>query len=372
MSNTDFNYDQGGTEIEVNVDPGAIIDANEDPGREVKPPPGTSEPDLITRRTQQHELAGLSDMKRQVEDLTRQKEDSDKRARDADARLQETQRRAAQEVTKNRQEAANSRTASFDAQKQSLDTAIQATDAALDAAEAELAAAYDRGDNIAVAKGNRKLAELTATRVENQRRKEQVEADAAREQKVEAASTEDVGGGPGESAFDKYIKQFNPRIQEWMRKHPIVVIDKEKNALAFAAHAAAERDGIELESDAYFNFINRRLGFTSADNGDRRQSFRDVREDTRQDPRNMSQQQQRQPPRTSAPVSREGGIDGGRGSVRVRLTKGEIEHATNGITHVWGRGHPREGEAIGVEEMARRKAIMHAQGRYMNSDYQGG
>lgn len=373
MSNTDFDFDQsGGAEIEVNVDIGAVIDANEDPNREVKPP--ADQPDLITRRTQQHDLAGLDDMRRQVKDLEKQNEESTRRANEANARLQETTRRASQEAAKSRQEAANSRKASAEVRRQAIDTAIQATDLALDAAEAELVAASDKGDSVAAAKANRKLAELAATRAENERRKEQVADEVEREKAAPAAAAveEDVGGGPGESAFDKYLKQFTPKVQAWMRKHPDVVTDQKKNRLAFVAHDEAIDAGHEDQSDAYFQYLEKRLGYASDNTNRRQQNYKDLREETRQDPRNMSQQQQRQPPRASAPVSREGGIDGGRGSVRVRLTPGEIEHATNGITHVWGRGHPREGEAIGVEEMARRKAIMHNQGRYMNSDYQGG
>ncbi len=371
MSNTDFNFDAGGgTEIEVNVDVDAVIDANEDPNREVKAPPG--EPDLVTRRTQQHDLPGLSDMQRQVEEMKRSTEEANKARDEANNRLQETQRRASADAARSRQEAATSRKASIDAQKQTFDTAIQATDLALDAAEAELSAAYDRGDGAAIAKANRKLAELTANRAENIRRKSDVEAqEAALAKEPAKGQEEDIGGGPGDSPFEKYVKQFSPRVQAWMRAHPDVVTDQKRNRLVFVAHDEAIDAGHADQSDEYFRYIEKRMGYQTNGTADRRQNFKDLREETRQDPRNMSQQQQRQQPRPSAPVSREGGIDGGRGSVRVRLTDGEVKNATDG-TICWGRGHPQEGQPIGVNEMAKRKAILQNNGRYMNTEYQGG
>ncbi len=70
----------------------------------------------------------------------------------------------------------------------------------------------------------------------------------------------------------------------------------------------------------------------------------------------------------AAPVSRETSPSGGQmTSTKVTLTPGEVANATDGtIVHNWNDpgGKFKKGDPIGIQEMARRKAKMTADGVY--------
>ena len=68
-----------------------------------------------------------------------------------------------------------------------------------------------------------------------------------------------------------------------------------------------------------------------------------------------------------------GGAGNGAGAITVSLSKAEAAAATDGITLVWNYDDPsgqkkfKKGDAIGIQEMARRKREMKAQGLYDKS-----
>jgi hypothetical protein len=131
----------------------------------------------------------------------------------------------------------------------------------------------------------------------------------------------------------------------WLRAHPEHVRDPSKMAKLTAAHYDAEAEGLTPDSREYFAHIERRIGL-----------------------RGDAVQRKASEVRTG-PVP--AGVKPGDPVTHVRdgevfLTKGERERATDG-TLVWSHG-PHKGKPLGIVEYARRKAAMHAEGRYNRLD----
>lgn len=141
----------------------------------------------------------------------------------------------------------------------------------------------------------------------------------------------------------------------WLREHRDWVVDPKKNAKLTSAHFDAVAEGLREDSPEYFQHVERRIGLNDGSQGARSGSDRSSgRPPAKIDPGN---------PNTHVM----------RGGAEVFLTKGEKEAALDGQTHVLGRhdlvaGRIRNpnliGKAIGVPEMARRKAQMVRDGWY--------
>lgn len=58
---------------------------------------------------------------------------------------------------------------------------------------------------------------------------------------------------------------YTPKALGWIDKHPEFKTNKDFNAKAIRAHHAAVGEGIAEDSDAYFDFLDKRLGFAEAD-----------------------------------------------------------------------------------------------------------
>jgi len=275
--------------------------------------------------------------------------------------LQESAVRAHSEVARQRQENAELKRHTVEERRLNLESSIATIDAALEEAEANYAKAFDSTDGLAAAKAQRRIGELTARRVEMERTRAELPTKEVLEQQVRQAAeprTQD-------ERIEAYLQQFQPKTQQWLRHHPEFITNRVKNQSVLDAHKAAVAKELEPESDEYFDFINQRVGVddipkdynTMRQNGD--------------GGRPMKRAQT--PVRASAPV-RSGSNGAGisvQGMRRVSLTAGEREHATDG-TIVWPDRHPQAGEPIGVNEMARRKALIEAgkagKLRYMTGD----
>lgn len=108
-----------------------------------------------------------------------------------------------------------------------------------------------------------------------------------------------------EDPVEAFTSQLSYRSAQWVRRHPEFVTDQRLNSKMVAAHNLAIADGIEPDTDDYFNAIEGilKIGHQEAE--------------PRQAPR-------RSPP--AAPVSRSGTGTGGRANV-VTLTAAEREMA---------------------------------------------
>lgn len=155
---------------------------------------------------------------------------------------------------------------------------------------------------------------------------------------IEQRKSEPVNVDPQEA----YIGKFTQRSQEYLRQHRELVTNENKNKRMIAAHYEAEAEGHKPDSEAYFQFLDNRLGYADA---------------PKKAPSRMP---------AGAPVSRGSGDiqSGGNGNV-IKLSSGEARAATDGSI-VWNAG-ANKGEPIGVKEYARRKSLMIKSGQYADA-----
>jgi hypothetical protein len=307
--------------------------------------------------------AGFTDLKEQLEQANKDKEAERKRANDADA----TARREREAADRARSDAQAARAEGLQGNKDAIATAIAASKNVMDDLEARYSAAFDAGDSKTVAAIQRRMAETAADLKTLETGAAQLEREPAPAKRT-AATTEGAVTRQDEtlSEFEKYVRQFTPSTQDWLRRHPECVTNRTKNSQIIAAHNEAVDAGHSPESDDYFDFIEQKMGYR----GDR--ARRAVAADNPLD--DDPPARRGEPVRTSAAVSR-GSASGG-GSSKISLSANEVEHATDG-TIVWnlgqtdGRGvvitdkDPRFGQPIGEYEMARRKKLLQQEGRYV-------
>lgn len=155
---------------------------------------------------------------------------------------------------------------------------------------------------------------------------------------IEQRKSEPVNVDPQEA----YIGKFTQRSQEYLRQHRELVTNENKNKRLIAAHYEAEAEGHKPDSEAYFQFLDNKLGYADA---------------PKKAPSRMP---------AGAPVSRGNGDiqSGGNGNV-IKLSSGEARAATDGSI-VWNAG-ANKGEPIGVKEYARRKSLMIKNGQYADA-----
>lgn len=268
-----------------------------------------------------------------------QKQYNDLKAQDeARARALEQSQRAEAEARavadRAAREAAEARTKIADTSFQSVEHEIAAIDSAMQIAKREYASAMEAADYTKAADAQAKIAEAAADKKRLERDK--IELDAARKrQTVVLDRPAPQQQGPSQ------------RVQAWLNTHPECVQDEEKYYQMVAADRAARKAGIPVESDDYFAFVDRRMGYAADDTNT-----------------NQQQAQHRSRPMPAAPPSRDAAATPGGGKLTVNLTQSEVKSATDG-TLIWNYG-PNKGKPIGTQEMARRKALLQREGKYAN------
>jgi hypothetical protein len=204
-------------------------------------------------------------------------------------------------------------------------SALNRTDMEGNEAQSEYRSAVELGDPDAQTRAQVRMAEVEARRVRLLEHEQALRnAPVVPADPVEAACT-----GRSEATAN------------WLRAHPEHVRDPKKLAKLQAAHFDAEAEGLVPDTPEYFEHIERRVGLHDGthNSGNRRSA---------------------QPAIKINPADVNTHVrDGGR---VVILTKGERERATDGSL-IWNHG-PKRGQPIGIQEFARRKAAMHAEGRY--------
>jgi len=239
-------------------------------------------------------------------------------------------------------------------QLDTVKSGIQAAEAEASAAEQAYIAAVEAGDAAAMARSQRAIAKAEANIARLAEAKEDLE-DEAKSRKDRPPQTNQRATQPQQtgSAIDRFVEGLSPKSAAWVRSHPEVVTDRKLNARMLAAHNLALAEDVAVESDEYFRRVEEAI--KPKDSGERKVNGDGTRP-------------------SSAAAS--GGDRGGalRGGAReVRLTKGEADAATDGITLVWnyddptGKGRWKKGQAIGLVEMARRKAEGMKAGLYDKS-----
>lgn len=133
---------------------------------------------------------------------------------------------------------------------------------------------------------------------------------------------------------EAYLSKLSPRSQDYLRRNMTFVTDTRQNKRMMAAHYEAEAEGFVPDSDAYFDFIDKKMGA--------------------QDARTPVRAHSRAAP--AAPVSRSSHAANGElgGKKVVKLTSSEVATA----------------EALGLTtaEYARRKLALQEQGAFDRSN----
>lgn len=128
---------------------------------------------------------------------------------------------------------------------------------------------------------------------------------------------------PNELTVDTLIDRVTPKSAEWLKKNRDHLPDSRSIRVMARAHEDAIDYGIAPESDAYFQFVENRLGINS-----NRRSIPEV--DNVMSSASSSKQKRSSPP--SAPVSRQP-IDSPNRPGTIRLTAAEVEAARiSGVT----------------------------------------
>ena len=77
---------------------------------------------------------------------------------------------------------------------------------------------------------------------------------------IEQRKSEPVNVDPQEA----YIGKFTQRSQEYLRQHRELVTNENKNKRMISAHYEAEAEGHKPDSEAYFQFLDNKLGYADA------------------------------------------------------------------------------------------------------------
>ena len=153
----------------------------------------------------------------------------------------------------------------------------------------------------------------------------------------EAMASRPKTEAPKGDAVEQFASQLTPRSAAWVRSHPQFVTDPRLNQKMIAAHTLVMADGVPVDTDDYFEAVEKTLGIAK-------------QEIPEEDPSTQAAQvvQRRSSSPAAAPVTRSGGAPGQNPRV-VRLTSEEREIARmNKMTD---------------EEYARAKLDLRSEGR---------
>ena len=173
----------------------------------------------------------------------------------AHQRAEEERRRLEGEVrTKGETERGN--------QRAILEHAIMAEESKAELAERALAEAMAAGDFSVAAKQQRAIADAAA-KVANMRiGLDSFEADATEEKKA----TKETATEP---TVDQRISQFTPRSQTWLKQHQDDIFgDQSRSNMAYAGHVMALNAGIAVDSDEYFEYLDKHMGYVNKEGGE--------------------------------------------------------------------------------------------------------
>lgn len=297
----------------------------------------------------------VAELKAQYEEVVARDRAREEQVRDANARVAEATRTA--EAA--RQEAKSARSEIADSQADSIASGIAAATAEAEAAEREYKEAFEAGDAAKMAGAQRKIARAEARSVRLDEAKADLEARKSAPEVERTEAPQRAAPQTPADPFEAYIAGRTEPTANWLRAHKDWVTDAKKNAQLTSAHWDAVAHELAPDTPEYFNHVETMIGLKQAPNV--------VRTTGAATNGAAKPQIQRRPAVPVAPVQASGG--GTSGGDTVVLTRGEAAAATDGSL-VWNYEDPtgqkrfKKGDPIGVQEMARRKRAMKAQGLY--------
>lgn len=175
------------------------------------------------------------------------------------------------------------------AEYDSYANALMAVQSEADRAQGDLVTAISAGDPAAQAEAQRRLAKSEARIAQLE------DAKGAIESRREEAKTRPAPAESAQSRIDA-IQGLTSRQRDWLSQHPELVTDTNENARVGVYHGDAVKAGHRVDSDAYYQFLEERLGF--------RRPAPPVRQESELEPEREPTTARRSPP-MSAPVSRD-------------------------------------------------------------------
>jgi hypothetical protein len=197
--------------------------------------------------------------------LKKQYEVSENARRAAESRAQTAERDRIQALEHARQ--AHERTGQVEAENvtahmSALDSAIEATRIAANQAEQHLVNAHQAGDAAEIARAQRALSQAEI-RI-NELSQGKAALDVRKTQPRPAPAAAHVAQSQSADPFESWASQLSPRSQTYVRsrQNKITSGDSAYNVDRLTAvHGAAVRKGYSPDSDAYFEFIDKEMGY---------------------------------------------------------------------------------------------------------------
>jgi hypothetical protein len=255
---------------------------------------------------------------------------------------------AEQQLAAKDQEIAAARTQVAESQLDTVASGLSAAEAEASSAEAALTDAIEKGDAAAQARAQRKLAGAESRIL----RLKEAKADLEDTKVAPKTETRQQPRQTAQDPVEAVALSMAPRAAAWIRSHPDYVTDRSKNSKMLATHYAALAEGVQEGGDDYFARLDAMASGGAVKKADA-----------------VADTSGRRPSSAAAPAGGSaGGMNGGGNT--VTLTKREVEAATDGSV-VYNFDDPngkfKKGQAVGVQEYARRKATMQKQGLYDKS-----
>lgn len=265
-------------------------------GDDAAPPPEKKPDDEPQPEVDEREQA-LADLRKQLDEKT----------------AAEARERAAREQAEKfaRDQHLKVKTAEVEIQDSNLRTIVNAIDSVEQAAKAAVRAYADasaNGDYEAAAEAQRSIAraESQLLQLNNGKRALEDRLQARTEGRVQ----DDVPQfrPQPQDPIEAMAANLTPKSAAWLRAHPDAA--KHVSKLTAAHSAAVELEGIEVESPAYFEYIEKRLGMGEAS-----------------PPKKEDPAPPRKQPIPSAPTNSGSGSGGGNSPSQMTLSPGEVEIA---------------------------------------------
>ncbi len=238
-----------------------------------------------------------------------------------------------------------------------ITTAISASEQEVEGAKSAIRAAKAAGDVDAEIEAQDRLAKARATQLRLDEAKNDIEARIKTPPKREP---------PKLDAVEAFAQNRTPKTAAWIRSHPEYVQSEKGIRKLTAADAVAQDEGLIPDTPAYFDRVEQYLGLRQAANGE---------SVTKAAPTEASQVPPVKTRSAAPPVAPGASVSSNGGGVpSVTLTAREAAAAQDG-THTWAYDDPKgkfkKGEAIGLNEFARRKMELTRRGAYDRSWTEG-
>lgn len=201
---------------------------------------------------------GIAELRAQLEEI-KQRSELDARERVASDQLAQSREQANKQLS---DEISRLRSEQSDNRLDSVLNALAAAKAEGDSAQKDYVSALEQGKVNEAAEAQRRMSRADARAEQLEHGKIALEA----EKRLPEGRVVRQEPERKSNDFDSRISSFSPRTQNWLREHRECMTDQKMNNKMISAHYSAVADGFIPDSDAYFDVVNKQLGFGDDNN----------------------------------------------------------------------------------------------------------